>query len=89
MKIIESIKPIFFIFFITFLFTITSYSNTNGNKKSGVSARKYYISQNGNDFNMEPPSIHPWKSLKKLEEINFQPGDSICFECGSSWNWKL
>ncbi|NQT26103.1 hypothetical protein HQ585_12165 [candidate division KSB1 bacterium] len=40
----------------------------------------YYInSQSGNDANNRISINSPWKSLKKLEEITFQPGDSILF----------
>lgn len=41
---------------------------------------RYYInSQTGNDNNYGMSVKTPWKSLKKLEEIAFHPGDSILF----------
>ena len=53
-----------------------------GCSKSDHSTRsvRYYInSQTGNDTNIGTSMNSPWKSLKKLEEINFQPADSILF----------
>jgi len=41
---------------------------------------RYYInSQTGNDSNAGISINAPWKSLKRLEDITFQPGDSILF----------
>ena len=41
---------------------------------------RYYVnSQTGNDTNNGISINAPWKSLKKLEEIAFQPGDNILF----------
>jgi len=55
-----------------FLGCINCAHNSNPNR--------YYInSQTGNDTNAGISINSPWKSFKKLEEITFQPGDSILF----------
>jgi hypothetical protein len=47
---------------------------------------RYYInSQTGNDANSGISIDAPWKSLKKLEEIAFQPGDNILFAKNSTF----
>lgn len=51
---------------------------------------RYYInSQTGNDTNTGISINSPWKSLKKLEEITFQPGDSILFAKNSVFQGSI
>jgi len=45
----------------------------------------YYFSQYGSDSNSGTSANAPWKSLSKLEQNNFQPGDSILFEKNSEF----
>ena len=46
----------------------------------------YYINSTiGNDDNNGTSANSPWKSLSKLEGMNFQPGDSILFARGSEF----
>ena len=41
----------------------------------------YYVNnRTGNDSNIGTSINSPWKTLKKLEGITFQPGDSILFD---------
>jgi hypothetical protein len=47
--------------------------------QSGKVSCYYISSQSGNDINYGTSINSPWRSLKKLAEINFQPGDSILF----------
>ncbi|HZK93070.1 MAG TPA: choice-of-anchor Q domain-containing protein [Prolixibacteraceae bacterium] len=56
-------------------------------KANTTNATSHYFinSLTGNDGNSGTSVNSSWKSLKKLEEINFQPDDTIYFECGSSW----
>ena len=43
-------------------------------------ASQYYInSQTGSDNNTGKSTKHPWKTLNKLQKIDFQPGDKILF----------
>jgi hypothetical protein len=57
-------------------FLIMSCMNTGHNSKTN----RYFIdSQNGTDTNSGISVSSPWKSLEKLKQITFQPGDSILF----------
>lgn len=54
------------------------------NKDLSGRTNHYYVnSQTGDDANNGTSINSPLKSLKKLAEINFQPGDSILFACNS------
>lgn len=47
----------------------------------------YYVdSQNGSDANSGTSQNEPWKSLNKVSETTFQPGDQILLKSGSIWN---
>ena len=64
--------------FLTIAIYLLSPGCANAGQKSKIT--KYYInSQTGNDANKVNSISTPWKSLRKLEEINFHPGDSILF----------
>jgi len=67
-------KLIFFSIAIYFL--LLGFTNCDLNSKTNC----YYVnSQTGDDANNGTSIKSPWKSLKKLEEIVFQPGDRILF----------
>jgi len=64
------------LFSIAIYFLLLGCVNCNHNSQTNY----YYInSQTGNDANNGISINSPWKSLKKLEEITFQPSDSILF----------
>ncbi|MFT3702833.1 MAG: right-handed parallel beta-helix repeat-containing protein [Agriterribacter sp.] len=46
-----------------------------------VKGRGYYFSNAGNDTN-EGTSYSPWKSITKLNTVQLNPGDSVCFKGG-------
>ncbi len=49
-------------------------------------AQKYYVSSSlGNDLNNGLSVQTPFKSIEKLNSINFNAGDSICFKSGDYW----
>ena len=49
-------------------------------------AQKYYVSSSmGNDLNNGLSIQSPFKSIEKLNSMNFNPGDSICFKSGDYW----
>ena len=49
-------------------------------------AQKYYVSSSlGNDLNNGLSIQTPFKSIEKLNSINFNPGDSIFFKSGDYW----
>jgi len=61
--------------FLVILFFFMGCMNTDQNSKTN----RYYInSQTGNDTNNGSLNS-PWKSLQKLQEMTFQPGDRILF----------
>ena len=51
-----------------------------------LSAATYYISySSGNDSYSGTSTNTPWKSIYKINNTNFQPGDSILFRRGEIW----
>ncbi len=55
-----------------------------------VVARQYYVnSVSGNDANPGTELNRPWQSLSRVQAASFQPGDTINFACGSSWDTGL
>jgi hypothetical protein len=85
MQINHYSRPLFLTLFIAFPLIMTSCSYSNDNEVSERSAKIYYVNQDGNDHNNGTSVDSPWKSLKKLEEIIFQPGDSILFAKNSEF----
>lgn len=50
----------------------------------------YYVdSDSGNDSNSGVAVSHPWKSLEKVNQTTFFPGDKILFKAGGSWIGQL
>jgi len=67
-----------FSFLIIVLFTNTLVAST------------YYInSVSGNDLNSGKSESNPWKSLWKVNQQIFKPGDKILFSAGTSYEGKL
>lgn len=66
----------FMLFSIAFYLIFMGYTKAGQNYKT---IRYYVNNQTGNDTNNGISVKSPWKSLEKLEEITFQPGDSILF----------
>jgi len=51
---------------------------------------KFYIdSQNGNDNETGTTKKRAWKTLAKVNEQTFEPGDQILFKRGSKWDGQL
>ena len=64
--------------YITCLFNIIVFSNS------------YYIdSVAGSDDNRGNSSDNAWKTIAKVNEVKFQPGDSVLFKSGSIWREEL
>ena len=83
MKYHYKMKPSFLVLFIAVpCILCTSYY---AYEVSEISTKTYYVSWEGNDNNDGTSVNSPWKSLKKLNEINFQPGDSILFASNSEF----
>ena len=55
-----------------------------------LSAQKYYISSSlGSDLNNGLSTQTPFKSIEKLNSMNFSSGDSIYFKSGDYWQGML
>lgn len=52
-------------------------------------AATYYISPEGNDSASGTSPETPWKSLEKVSETTFLPGDEILLEAGGIWEGQL
>ncbi len=49
----------------------------------------YYVSLTGNDSNSGTSQTNAWKTISKVNTINFQPGDKILFEGGQTFPGNL
>jgi len=49
----------------------------------------YYVSNSGIDENDGLTTETSWQTLEKVNNFEFQPGDSVLFECGSVWRGQL
>jgi hypothetical protein len=50
----------------------------------------YYIDDlSGNDTNTAASPVHAWKSLTRINQETFKPGDSILFRAGGVWRGNL
>ncbi|MDR0431264.1 MAG: right-handed parallel beta-helix repeat-containing protein [Tannerellaceae bacterium] len=52
-------------------------------------SKTYFISPNGNDNASGVSTATAWKSLDKVNQVTFQPGDQILFEAGGVWHGQL
>ncbi|MFH1440919.1 MAG: LamG-like jellyroll fold domain-containing protein [Candidatus Omnitrophota bacterium] len=56
------------------------------NSKDGID---YYVSNSGEDNNDGMSISDPWKTIAKVNEFSFSPGDTIHFERGGLWRENL
>jgi hypothetical protein len=56
---------------------------------SSAQASVYYISPNGDDSRSGLSVKEAWKTLDKVNQVTFQPGDKVLFESGRVWNGQL
>jgi hypothetical protein len=54
-----------------------------------ANATNYYISSAGNDANDGTSISTPWKTIAKINNSTFLPGDSILFRRGGMWREQL
>ena len=52
-------------------------------------SKVYFISTNGNDNASGLSTATAWKSIEKVNQVTFQPGDKILFESGGIWYGQL
>jgi hypothetical protein len=57
---------------------------------SSLCATTYYVdSRNGVDSSIGTSPTHSWKTLQKVNETDFRPGDRILLHTGSRWEGQL
>jgi len=57
---------------------------------ASMRAATYYVdSLHGNDANPGTLPSRSWKTLQKVNEAHYRPGDRILFRCGSRWEGQL
>ena len=71
-------QKIYFLFSI-FLFAVSS----------GFSTVYYIDASSGSDSNTGTSSTSAWRTISKINDSSFQPGDQILFKRGESWNENL
>jgi len=54
-----------------------------------LQATTYYVSNTGSDSNTGTSTISTWKTLDKVNNYSFEPGDSILFKRGDIWRGQL
>lgn len=52
-------------------------------------AADYYVSPTGNDSNSGTSSVQPWRTINKVNNKQFSPGDRILFQGGRSFSGTL
>lgn len=52
-------------------------------------SKTYFISLSGNDDNSGLSLTDAWKTLDKVNQVVFQPGDMLLFETGGTWFGQL
>jgi hypothetical protein len=58
-------------------------------KSNPGSGNTYYIAPEGNDSNNGLSPDSPWRTIAKVNEKTFEPGDNILFKRGGMWTGKL
>jgi hypothetical protein len=51
--------------------------------------RIFYVSSDGDDANAGTNLECAWKTLEKVNSIEFKPGDTVCFRKGDVWRGQL
>lgn len=75
-----------FVVRLLLLMTLVIACRYHPNISASGSGQDYYVdSLNGDDSNSGSSENSPWKTLDKVSNIIFQPGDSIYFKRGSSY----
>ena len=68
----------------------TNKNTTNTIKSAGILAiNTYYIANTGNDSNDGLTQSTPWKTLSKINNQTFQPGDTILFKRGDTFRGSI
>lgn len=54
-----------------------------------ICAADYYVSPAGNDANDGDTAATAWQSVRRVNLVEFQAGDTVRFECGGVWTEPL
>jgi len=52
---------------------------------TGLAASYYVDATNGNDSNTGRSHAQAWKTLRKVNQTSFNPGDDVYLHCGKTW----
>lgn len=77
------------IFFVTLAFSIILILLLYHLINKSLAERKFYVSPLGNDNNSGLSKLNPWKTLSKVNNFTFEPGDKIFFKRGGEWRESL
>ena len=50
-----------------------------------IAGSSYFISPNGNDSNNGTNPANAWRTIEKINQVFFSPGDQILFEGNGTW----
>jgi hypothetical protein len=56
---------------------------------AGGQAKLYFVSPGGDDSQSGLSIKEAWKTLDKVNQVTFQPGDQVLFQSGGVWNGQL
>jgi hypothetical protein len=57
------------------------------NDRAYAAGTTYYVSSStGNDYNNGTSAGTPWKTLAKISNVTFNPGDKLLLKSGDTWN---
>lgn len=82
----------YFLCFLTLIFATLSCNKAKSEigVPSGRKGSNFYVdSKTGSDSNDGKSIKKPWKSLQRVNNYLFNPGDSILFKAGEVWNGQL
>ncbi|WP_426979578.1 hypothetical protein ACQCSU_10035 [Pseudarthrobacter sp. O4] len=64
----------------------SSQASLDGPSPAPVAGTNYYLSDAGDDSNVGTSVDAPWKSISKINDTVLEPGDSVSFRRGDTWN---
>ncbi len=73
------------IFILLVLISVSSVAS----QKPEIYRRYFYVSNRGDDNNSGLSPQKSWRTLDKVNNFKFSPGDTICFKNGDTWRGQL
>lgn len=81
-------RGLYFISYITFFFIVAGMTSCVGVNDDQLSGRSFYIHEDGVDTNVGTEKS-PWRTIAKLNEVDFEPGDTLHFQGGGTFAGTL